>query len=154
MLVRTIFLRRQDHPNRMKALVKWEKEMQFKAKADTGFWVSLGPSAAEGREPKAATPMELLLMALGGCTALDVAWILQKKRITFDDFWVEMEADRTEEHPKVFSSIHLRFVFLGKGLKPEALEQAAKLSAEKYCSVGAMLGKAVKITHGVEVREA
>lgn len=137
----------------MKALLKWEKGMNFKAKAETGVWVPLGPSKPETGAPRAASPMELLLMSLAGCTAMDVVWILQKKRVTLDDFWVDIEAEKTEEHPKVYSSIHLKFVFEGKGLKPKDLEQAVSLSAEKYCSVGAMVGKVAKITHEIEVRE-
>jgi putative redox protein len=138
----------------MKATLQWEKDLNFKAKAETGVWVPMGPSAAEGREPTAATPMELLLMSLGGCTSMDVVWILEKKRVVFDDFKVEIEAEKTEEHPKVYSSIHLKFIFMGKGLKMKDLEQAVQLSAEKYCSVGAMVGKVAKITHDVEIREA
>jgi putative redox protein len=137
----------------MKATLHWENDLNFKAKAESGVWVPMGPSAAEGREPTAATPMELLLMSLGGCTAMDIVWILQKKRVVFDDFRVEMDAEKTEEHPKVYTRIHLKFIFTGKGLNMKDLEQAAKLSAEKYCSVGAMLGKAAKITHEVEIIE-
>jgi len=129
----------------MKATLHWENDLNFKAKAESGVWVPMGPSAAEGREPTAATPMEPLLM--------DIVWILQKKRVVFDDFKVEIDAEKTEEHPKVYSSIHLKFIFTGKGLNMKDLEQAAKLSAEKYCSVGAMLGKAAKITHEVEIIE-
>jgi putative redox protein len=138
----------------MKAILQWEKGMDFRAKAETDVWVPIGPSKPEVGEPQAATPMELLLMSLGGCTSMDIVWILQKKRVVFDDFKVEIEAEKTEEHPKVYSSIHLKFIFTGKGLKIKDLEQAAQLSAEKYCSVGAMLGKVAKITHEVEVREA
>ncbi|MFO7619426.1 MAG: OsmC family protein [Thermoplasmata archaeon] len=138
----------------MKALVKWEKDLNFKAKVDTGVWVHMGPSKPDAGEPQAASPMELLLMSLGGCTAMDVVYILQKKRISLDDFKVEMEAERTDVHPKVYSSIHLKFILTGKDLNMKDLEQAVKLSAEKYCSVGAMLGKAVKITHEIEIREA
>jgi len=137
----------------MKAQLKWDCEMNFKAKATTGVWVPMGPSKPESGEPKAATPMELLLMALGGCTSMDVIWILQKKRVTPVDFWVEIKAEKTEEHPKVYSSIHLKFVFVGKNLKLKDLEQAVKLSAEKYCSVGAMVGKVSRITHEVEIRD-
>ncbi|MDO9537024.1 MAG: OsmC family protein [Thermoplasmata archaeon] len=137
----------------MKALVKWNSEMSFQGKAESGVWVPMGSSKTETEPPKAASPMELLLISLGGCTAMDIVWILQKKRITFDDFWIEIEAERTDQHPKVYSSIHMKFIFVGKDLKPEPLEQAAKLSAEKYCLVGAMVGKVAKITHEVEIRE-
>ena len=83
---------------------------------------------------------------------MDVAWILDKKKIKFDKLWVELEADRTDDFPKVFSKIHMTFIVVGD-VPEKALEQAAKLSHEKYCSVGAMLEKSVEITHSVEVRE-
>ncbi len=137
----------------MKALLKWEKGMDFKAKAETGVWVPIGPSKPETGTPQAATPMELLLMSLAGCTAMDAVWILQKKRMPLDDFWIDLEAEKTAEHPKVYSSIHMKFVFVGKNLKRKALEEAVTLSAEKYCSVGAMVGKVAKITHEIEIRE-
>jgi putative redox protein len=137
----------------MKATLEWQKGMDFRGKAATEVWVPMGPSKPETGEPKAATPMELLLIALGGCTSMDVVSILEKKRVMLDDFRVEIEAEKTEEHPKVYSAIHLKFIFTGKGLKPKDLEQAVTLSAEKYCSVGAMLGKVAKITHEIEIME-
>jgi putative redox protein len=135
----------------MKAHLKWEKGMKFKGKAETGVWVPIGPSKPETGNPDAASPMELVLLALAGCTSMDVVWILQKKKITLEDFWVDIEAERVEGHPKVYSAIHMKFVFTGKDLKIKALEQAVALSAEKYCSVGAMVGKVAKITHEIEI---
>ena len=136
----------------MKATVKWEGNLNFKGQAESGHWVQMS-SPKKGEETFGASPMELVLIGLGGCTSMDIVWILQKKRIIFEDFWVEIDADKTEDHPKVYSRIHLKFIFKGQGLKIEPLEQAAKLSAEKYCSVGAMLGKVARITHEVEIRE-
>jgi putative redox protein len=137
----------------MKALVQWKKGINFAGKAETGVWVPMGPSKPEGKEPDAATPMELLLMALGACTAMDIVSILEKKRIKIDDFWVELEAQKTDEYPKVFSAIHMKFVVVGKNIPKDAVVQAEKLSHEKYCSVGAMIGKVASITREVEIRE-
>jgi putative redox protein len=136
----------------MKALVKWQRDLNFKGQAESGHWVCMGPSR-KGEETYGAAPMELLLISLAGCTAMDIVWILQKKRIVFEDFWVDIGAEKTDVHPKVYSSIHLKFVFVGKNLKREELEQAAALSAEKYCSVSAMVGKVANITHEVEIQE-
>ena len=138
----------------MKALVKWESGINFKGKAETGVWVPMGPSKPEGREPDAATPMELLLMALGGCTAMDIVSILEKKKLKIDDFWVELEAQKTDEYPKVFSAIHMKFVVVGKKIPRKAVVEAEKLSHNKYCSVGAMVGKVASITREVEIRES
>jgi putative redox protein len=137
----------------MKALVKWESGINFKGKAETGVWVPIGPSKPEAGAPQAATPMELLLMALGACTAMDIAYILGKKKISFDDFWVELEADKTEGHPKVFSAVRMKFIIVGKNVPRKAVVEAEKLSHEKYCSVGAMIGVVASITREVEVRE-
>ena len=82
---------------------------------------------------------------------MDVVWILGKKKIKFDKLWVELEAERVDDFPKVFSKIHMKFIVIGD-VPEKALEQAVILSHEKYCSVGAMLGHSVEITHEVEVR--
>lgn len=138
----------------MNTLIKWEKGLEFKAKGESGFWVPMGPNPIEGkREAVAATPMELLLMSVGGCTAMDVAYILQKKRIEFEDFWVEMGSEKADTHPKVYTSIHMKFVFVGKGLLMKDMEQAVNLSADKYCSAGIMVGKSARITREIEIRE-
>ncbi|MDD4307970.1 MAG: OsmC family protein [Thermoplasmata archaeon] len=138
--------------NAMKAIVKWEQGMNFKGKAATDVWVPIGPSKPESGPPQAATPMELLLMALGACTAMDVVHILGKKRIAFEDFWVELDADKTDTYPIVYSHIKMKFIIVGKVPK-DAFEQAVTLSAEKYCSVGAMVGKTAEIIREIEIRE-
>jgi putative redox protein len=98
-----------------------------------------------------AKPKTMLLAALGGCTAMDVVSILNKQGVEFDGLKIHASADLTEEHPKVFKSIHVKYVFSGCGLPMEKLERAAALSMEKYCGVGAMLSKACSITHEVVV---
>ncbi len=136
----------------MKATVEWTGDMNFQGTTEDGAIVPIGTSPEFSQTANAASPMVMVLMALGGCQAMDVVWILNKKKIKFQKLWVELEAERVDEYPKVFSKIHMKFIVVGD-VPEKALEQAATLSHEKYCSVGAMLGKSVEITHSVEVRE-
>jgi putative redox protein len=99
-------------------------------------------------------PMELLLLGLGSCTAFDIVMILRKGREEVVDCVVEVEAERAETDPKVFTSIHVHYRVVGRKLAPSKVERAIHLSAEKYCSASIMLGKAAKITHDWEVIEA
>jgi putative redox protein len=97
--------------------------------------------------------MEMVLIGTGGCTTYDVIHILKKSRQQITGCVVEIQADRAEEDPKVFTRIHFHFVVTGKELKPEQVERAIKLSAEKYCSASIMLGKMADITHDFEIVE-
>jgi putative redox protein len=96
-------------------------------------------------------PMEMLLLGAGGCTSFDVISILKKSRQNVSDCYVELDAERAETDPKVFTKIHMHFVVKGKDIKPDAVEKAIKLSAEKYCSASIMLGATAKVTHDFEV---
>jgi putative redox protein len=98
--------------------------------------------------------MELLLMGTGACTAIDVMHILRKARQPVTDCVVELEADRAEEDPKVFTRIRLRYIVTGKGLATAQVERAIKLSKEKYCSATIMLASTAEMTFDFEVREA
>ncbi|EIS69866.1 protein yhfA [Yersinia pestis PY-64] len=102
---------------------------------------------------KAPSPMEMLLMSAGGCSAIDVVSILQKGRNNVRDCEVKLTSERREEAPRLFTQINLHFIVSGKGLTDKVVERAVDLSAEKYCSVALMLGKAATITHSFEVRE-
>ncbi len=136
----------------MKATVEWTGSLNFLGKTETGAVVGMGPSPGPGEPADAATPMDMILLGLGGCQAMDVAWILDKKKVKFDKLWVELEAEKAEDFPKVFTKIHMKFIAVGD-VPLKALEKAANLSHDKYCSVGQMLGHSVEITHEVEVRE-
>jgi putative redox protein len=116
-----------------------------------GHEISLDVSKEAGGQDSGARPKTLLLTALGGCTAMDVVSILGKMRVEFDGLKVHLDADLTEEHPKVFKSIHVKYVFSGKDLPLDKLERAVSLSQEKYCGVGAMLVKACPIMHEIVV---
>ena len=95
--------------------------------------------------------MEMLLLGAGGCTSFDVISILKKSRQAVTDCYVEIDAERAETDPKVFTKIHLHFVIKGRAIKPELVEKAIKLSADKYCSASIMLGATAAVTHDFEV---
>ena len=100
-------------------------------------------------------PMEMVLMGMGGCTSFDVISILQKARQPVTDCVAELEAERSEDIPSVFTRIHIHFVVTGKGLKEAQVKRAVSLSAEKYCSASIMLERGgVEITHDYEIVEA
>lgn len=137
----------------MKARVKWVEGMAFMAEADSGHGIMLDGSPEIGGRNLGARPMEMVLMGLGGCTAIDVMVILGKQRQPVEDCWIELDAERADvAAPKVFTKIHVHYVVKGSGLDPKQVERAVKLSAEKYCSVSAMLKGSVDITHDFEIR--
>ncbi|MEY2334485.1 OsmC family protein [Acidithiobacillus ferrianus] len=139
----------------MKARVQWmgPEQMSFVAEADSGHALVMDGAAEIGGRNLGSRPMELLLMGLGGCSSIDVVMILQKSRQDIRDCVVELDAQRADRDPKVFTQIHLHFVVSGKGLDPQRVAHAIGLSAEKYCSASIMLGKTAVITHDYEVRE-
>jgi len=138
----------------MKARIKWVEEMTFLGESGSGHALVIdGPPEFGGRN-LGMRPMELLLQGLGGCTAFDVMLILKKSRQAVSDCVVEIEAERAESEPKVFTRIHVHFIVTGTGLKENVVKRAVQLSAEKYCSASIMLGKTAEISHDFEIREA
>ena len=138
----------------MKARVKWVEGMTFIGESESGHAVVMDAAPDVGGRNLGPRPMEMLLLGTGGCSSIDVILILQKMRQQVSDCYVEIEAERAESEPKVFTKIHLHFVVKGKGIKAEAVEKAVKLSAEKYCSASIMLGATAAMTHDFEVIEA
>jgi len=138
----------------MNASVTWSAGMSFSGAADSGFSIPLDASADVGGQEGGFRPIELMLVSLAGCTAMDVLSILQKKRQTVTGFRVQAEAERAEAHPRVFTRVHLRYILTGKGLDPAAVQRAVELSETKYCPAQAMLRPTVAITSSVEIREA
>ena len=135
----------------MKARIKWVEGRTFVGESGSGHKLVLGTaSGPEGRTP-GPSPMELVLIGTGGCTAVDVVQILEKGREAVEDVVVEMEAERADKEPRVFTRIHMHFTVKGRALAPDKVERAIKLSAEKYCSASAMLAKTATITHDFEV---
>ena len=137
-----------------KAFVKHIKGVTFMGKTDSNHWVAMDGPEDFGGSNAGTRPKELLLLALGGCTASDVAVILKKKKINMDGFEINMEADVQETHPQVFTKINLEYVFYGKDIPKEAVERAIDLSLKTYCSVTAMLQKAMEITHTYRIEES
>ncbi len=138
----------------MKARIKWVEEVSFLGTTESGHAVLMdGPPEGGGRN-LGPRPMEMVLLGTAGCSTYDVIHILKKGRQDVTDCTVEVDAARAETEPKVFTQIHFHFVVTGRNLKPEQVERAIKLSAEKYCSASIMLGKTADITHDFEIHEA
>lgn len=131
----------------MHARVKWVEGLTFLGESASGHQISMDGNAGD----KALSPMEMLLMSAGGCSAIDVVSILQKGRNDVRDCEVKLTSQRREEAPRLFTHINLHFIVTGKDLTDKIVERAVSLSAEKYCSVSLMLGKAATITHSFEV---
>ncbi len=138
----------------MDAKAIWKQGMSFDGTATSGFTIPMGTSAEFGGADDGLRPIELVLVGLAGCTAMDVISILQKKRQEVTGFEVRAHADRATEHPKVFTHVVLEFVVTGKNIDREAVERAVELSSTKYCSAQAMLIKAVEIEHKITIVEA
>jgi len=135
----------------MKARVKWVEQATFMGESASGHAVIMdGPPESGGRN-LGIRPMEMLLLGMGGCTAFDVVMILKKARQPVSDCVVELESERADSEPRVFTRIHVHFVVSGNGLSDKQVARAVQLSAEKYCSASIMLGKAVDITHDYEI---
>jgi putative redox protein len=137
----------------MKARIKWVENVSFIAESGSGHAFLMDGAPEGGGRNLGPRPMEVVLMGTGGCTAYDVVHILRKSRAPVTDCVVEIDAERAEEDPKVFTKIHFHFIVTGNGLKPAQVERAVHLTAEKYCSASIMLGKTADITHDFEIRE-
>jgi putative redox protein len=137
----------------MKARIKWIENVSFVAESGSGHALVMDGAPEGGGRNLGPRPMEVMLMGTGGCTAYDVVHILKKSRAPVSDCVLEIDAERADEDPKVFTRIHFHFIVTGHGLKPAQVERAVQLSAEKYCSASIMLGKTAAITHDFEIRE-
>jgi putative redox protein len=133
----------------VKARVKWVEGRTFVGESGSGHKLVLGAAAAGGTTP-GPSPMELLLIGTGGCSAYDVVHILEKGREAVEDCVVELDADRAETEPKVFTRIHMHFIVKGRALSKEKVKRAIDLSVEKYCSASAMMAKTATLTHDFE----
>lgn len=137
----------------MKARIKWVEEVMFVGESGSGHSVVIDGPPEHGGRNLGIRPMELLLQGLGGCTAFDVMMILKKARQPVTDCVLEIEAERAETEPKVFTKIHIHFIISGTGVSEKHVQRAIQLSAEKYCSASIMLGQVAEITHDYELRE-
>ncbi|WP_336268465.1 OsmC family protein [Vreelandella arctica] len=139
----------------MKARVKWTEGRQFVAESGSGHSVVVDGPPDHGGRNTGPRPMEMLLMGMGSCTAFDILNILDKARANVTDCVAELDAERADEVPAVFTKIHVHFVVTGHALKEKQVQRAVELSAEKYCSASIMLvNGGVEITHSFEIIEA
>lgn len=138
----------------MKARVQLVEGMTFVAEGGSGHAVVVDASPDVGGRNLGARPMELVLMGTGACSAIDVVHILRKARQAITGCTVDLEADRADEDPKVFTRIRFHYVVTGKSLAAAQVERAIRLSKEKYCSATAMLAKTAQIDWDFEIREA
>ena len=129
----------------MQVKAEWDSGMAFTALQD-GHEFIMDADASSGGQGRGPRPKGLLLSGLAGCTGMDVVSILQKMRVEVESFEILVDADLTDEHQKVFSKIHLKYVFRGKDLPQDKLEKAVNLSQERYCGVSAMLRLACPLT--------
>lgn len=135
----------------MEARVRWIENAAFMAETGSGHAIVIdGPESIGGRN-LGPRPMELMLMSVGSCSAVDIVQILKKARQPVTGCEVKVSGTRAETDPKVFTDIHLHFAVSGEGLSEHHVKRAVELSAEKYCSASIMLGKAANITHGYEI---
>jgi len=136
----------------MNATVIWKQRMSFEGKSDSGFSVSLGTSPEVGGDNDGFRPLELLLIGLAGCTAMDVISILQKKKQEVTGFEVQVKSEQAADHPKVFTHILIEYIVKGKNIDQAAVERSVQLSTEKYCPAHAMLRQAVTIESKITIK--
>ncbi|MFT5176482.1 MAG: putative redox protein, partial [Gammaproteobacteria bacterium] len=123
----------------MKARIKWIEGVSFVAESGSGHAVVLDGSPDHGGRNLGMRPMEAVLIGLGSCSAFDVVTILRKSRQKVTSCHVELDAERADSIPAVFTKIHMHYVVRGHALKPAAVQRAVKLSVDTYCSATAML---------------
>ncbi|MBD3290691.1 osmotically inducible protein OsmC [candidate division KSB1 bacterium] len=137
----------------MNASVKLVNGLSMMGKASSNHWVPMDAEEKVGGEEAASRPVELLLLGLGGCTGMDVVSIMKKKRVPFVDFEIDIEAERAEEHPRIYTKIKLTYKVYGKNIKEKDVERAIELSETKYCPASAMLRKSADIETTYEIIE-
>lgn len=138
----------------MEATIKWAGDAAFVGATPSGHKIVIdGPAEGGGRD-LGPRPMETILLGMGACTGYDVVSILKKSRQEVQDCVIELQADRADDIPSIFTRIHVHFRLLGRQLNEKQVERAIKLSAEKYCSASIMLGKTAEITHSFEIVES
>lgn len=139
----------------MKTKVSWGGDAKFIAETESGHQITMDGPPDHGGRNQGARPMEVVLSGMGGCSSFDVVHILKKSRQEVLGCVAEIEAERADEVPAVFTKIHIHFVVTGRNLKENQVANAVRLSAEKYCSASIMLARGgVEITHSYEILAA
>ena len=133
------------------AIVRQLRGITFSAKSDSKYWITMDGPEPFGGSDAAPRPKELVLMALGGCTGSDVVSILKKKRVPFERLELHLTAHVREEHPQIYTDIHVEYVLYGNNINPADLERAIELSTTKYCAVSAMIRESVRLTHSYRI---
>ena len=135
----------------MKASIQLLEGASFAGTSGSGHSVTLDVAPEAGGRNQGIRPMEMILLGLGGCTAIDVLQMLRKGRSNVTDLRVEVNGERADEVPQVFETIHVHFILRGERLNAAKVERAIELSANKYCSATIMLGQVVEITHDFQI---
>lgn len=135
----------------MKSRVKFVEDMQFIGTADSGHAVVMDAPASVGGKNTGTKPSELVLMGLGGCTGMDVVSILKKKKQDITNFEMNITGETPDNYPKSFTAIHVEYIITGRDISEDAVKRAIDLSREKYCLVGASLGKSAEMTYSYKV---
>jgi putative redox protein len=137
----------------MKATINLDHGMTFHGSANSGYTLQMDSTPSFGGDDSGFRPMELLLIGLGGCTAMDVLSILRKKRQEVTGFDVNVDARQAKDHPHIFTEITVSYIVRGRDINPKAVERAILLSETKYCPAQAMLAMAATIEHTYEIIE-
>jgi putative redox protein len=137
----------------MKGEVIWTGKRGFLGETESGHKVKMDIAIEKGGENTGPPPVQLMLVALGACTGIDVVSIMEKKRAKVEGVEIKLEAEQAENYPKVFKKINLEFIFQGKDLKEADLKNAIELSKNKYCSIGAMLEKTAEINYSWRIKK-
>ena len=135
----------------MKAIVTLKEGSTFEGVAGSGHRATMDVAPEVGGRNLGLRPMEMVLLGLGGCTAIDVLHMLRKGRQPITHMRVELDAERADDIPRVFTRIHVHFVLVGSDLDPHKIERAINMSASKYCSASMMLNKTAEMTHDFEI---
>jgi len=127
--------------------------MQFAGTANSGHEVIMDAAPEVGGQNKGSRPMELVAIALGGCTGMDVISILRKKKQDVKEFEINVTGQKAEEYPKRYTSMHIEFVIKGKDISEDAVQRAVELSYDKYCAVGGTIKPGAQVTHSYRIEE-
>ncbi len=130
--------------------VVWKGGMSFIGINERGLKIKMDAAPAHGGDDLGPAPMEVFLHSLGGCTGMDVISILRKMREPVEEFFIEIEVERASEHPRVYTKVHLKYIFRGD-LDQKKVEKAIRLSSYKYCAITAMLRKTADVTYEYQI---
>jgi len=131
--------------------VKYLRGMHFQGEGSARVVTNMDAAVTAGGGGMGTSPMELVLMAIAGCSGMDVVSILGKMRVGFERFEIEVQGERASEHPRIFTDVEVVYKFWGKELPEEKLRRAITLSMDKYCSVANMIDKAANLTYRLDI---